>query len=195
MAGRRRFQVPDAWVTRGWRFEVEPTSPQQRSAIAQHFGARRFAYNWALAEVKVNLEARAADPAIVPLAWDFYDLRRAWNQAKHQVAPWWRQCSKEAYACGIADLVTALHNWSASKHGDRAAGRVGFPRFKARRRDRGRVRFSTGAMRLEADRRHIILPAWSWLRPAGWIVPKRWWPPPGKGGQSTHTTRYSRTNR
>jgi hypothetical protein len=45
MAGRRRFQVPDGWVTRGWRFEVEPTSPQQHSAIAQHFGARRFAYN------------------------------------------------------------------------------------------------------------------------------------------------------
>ena len=32
---------------------------------------------------------------------------------------------------------------------------VGFPRFKARQRDRGRVRFTTGAMRLEADRRHL----------------------------------------
>jgi transposase len=164
MAGRRRFQVPDGWVTRGWRFEVEPTSPQQRSAIAQHLGARRFAYNWALAQIKANLDARAADPAIVPLAWDFYDLRRAWNQAKHQVAPWWRKCSKEAYASGIADLVTALHNWSAFKHGHRAGARVGFPRFKARRRDRGQVRFTTGAMRLEADRRHIILPVIGRLR-------------------------------
>jgi putative transposase len=164
MVGRRRFQVPEGWVARGWRFEVEATTSQQRSAIAQHFGARRFAYNWALAQVKANLEARAADPAIVPLAWNFYELRRAWSQAKHQVAPWWRHCSKEAYACGIADLVTALHNWSASKHGHRAGARVGFPRFKARRRDRGRVRFTTGAMRLEADRRHIIVPVIGRLR-------------------------------
>jgi putative transposase len=164
MVGRRRFQVPEGWVTRGWRFEVEATTSQQRSAIAQHFGARRFAYNWALAQVKANLEARAADPAIVSLAWNFYELRRAWNQAKHQVAPWWRHCSKDAYACGIADLVTALHNWSASKHGHRAGARVGFPRFKARRRDRGRVRFTTGAMRLEADRRHIIVPVIGRLR-------------------------------
>jgi putative transposase len=110
------------------------------------------------------LDARAADPAIPRLAWDFYDLRRAWNQAKHQVAPWWRERSKEAYASGIADLVTALHNWSAFKHGHRAGARVGFPRFKARRRDRGQVRFTTGAMRLEADRRHIILPVIGRLR-------------------------------
>jgi putative transposase len=41
---------------------------------------------------------------------------------------------------------------------------VGFPRFKARRRDRGRVRFTTGAMRLEPDRRHLILPVIGRLR-------------------------------
>lgn len=164
MGGRRPYQLPDGFLARGFRFEVEPTSPEQPAQIARHFGARRFAYNWALAQIKANLDARAADPAIPRLAWDFYDLRRAWNQAKHQVAPWWRECSKEAYASGIADLVTALRTWSASKHGHRAGARVGFPRFKARRRDRGRVRFSTGALRLEADRRHLTLPVIGRLR-------------------------------
>jgi putative transposase len=101
---------------------------------------------------------------VVPLAWNFYELRRAWNQAKHQVAPWWRACSKEAYASGIADLVAALRNWSESKHGRRAGPQVGFPRFKARHRDRGRVRFTTGAMRLEPDRRHLVLPVIGRLR-------------------------------
>lgn len=62
---------------------------------------------------------------------------------------------KEAFASGIADLVQALHNWADAKAGRRTGPRVGFPRFKARRRDRGRVRFSTGAMRLEPDRRHL----------------------------------------
>ena len=157
MVGRQRFAIPDGWVARGWRFEIEPSTPQQRSAVTQHFGARRFAYNWALVRVKANLDARNADPKVPALAWNLYTLRREWNQAKHQVAPWWRECSKEAYACGIADLVAALHNWSEAKHA-RGGRRVGFPRFKARHRDRGRVRFTTGAMRLEPDRRHIDVP-------------------------------------
>jgi putative transposase len=158
MSGGQRFVIPDGWFARGLRLEVEPTSPEQRSRIAQAFGGRRFAYNWGLAQVKANLEARERDPAVPPLQWDFYALRKQWNQAKHQVAPWWRCSSKEAYACGIADLVQALRNWQDAKQGRRAGRPVGFPRFKTRRRDRGRVRLTTGAMRLEPDRRHLTLP-------------------------------------
>jgi putative transposase len=91
-------------------------------------------------------------------------IRREWNLAKQEVAPWWRACSKESFSSGIADLVAALHNWSDSKHGRRAGTRVGFPRFKARHRDHGRVRFTTGAMRLEPDRRHLTLPVVGKLR-------------------------------
>jgi Helix-turn-helix domain len=127
MGGWQSYQIPDGWVARGWRFEVEPTTPEQPSLIFRHFGARRFAHNWALAQVKANLDARIADPAVPPLAWTLPTLRKAWNQAKDEVAPWWPSCSKEAYACGIADLVQALQNWSDSKHGHRAGRRVGFP--------------------------------------------------------------------
>jgi putative transposase len=162
--GLPRFQVPGGWVARGWRFEVETTTPAQRPLIAQHFGARRFAYNWALAQVRANLDTRAADPSVPPLPWTLPTLRKAWNQAKEDVAPWWPSCSKEAYACGIADLVSALHRWSASQQGNHGIRRVGFPKFKARHRDHGRVRFHNGAMRLEVDRRHLILPVIGTLR-------------------------------
>src|SRR5215213_3193964 len=114
MAGARRFVIPDGWVAQGWRFEVETTRPVQRSLIQQHFGARRFAYNWALAQVKANLDARAADPSVPALAWTLPTLRKAWNQNKGEVAPWWPACSKDTYACGITDLVAALYAWSAS---------------------------------------------------------------------------------
>ena len=57
-----------------------------------------------------------------------------------------------------------MNNWSASKHSHRAGRRVGFPRFKARSRDHGRVRFSTGALRLEPDCRHLTLPVIGKLR-------------------------------
>src|SRR5829696_6553056 len=167
MGTRQRFAIPDGWVARGFRFEVQPTTSEQPGRIAQSFGGRRFAYNWALGLVKANLDARAADPAVPLLGWDFYELRRAWNQAKDQVAPWWRCSSKEAYASGIADLVAALGTWSDAKAGRRPGRPVGFPRFKARRRDRGRVRFHTGTMRLEADRRHVILPVIGKLRSKG----------------------------
>jgi putative transposase len=164
MGGWFHLQIPDGWVARGWRFEVETTSVVQRSKIAQHFGARRFAYNWALAQVKANLDVRVADPSVPMLAWTLPTLRKAWNQAKAEVAPWWSSCSKEAYAAGIADLVTTLHAWSASKRGHRAGSRVGFPRFKSRRYDHRRVRFHNGAMRLEPDRRHLTLPVIGKLR-------------------------------
>jgi putative transposase len=164
MGGWPRYQVPEGWMARGWRFEVETTTPAQGPVIAQHFGGRRFAYNWALAQVKGNLDARAADPSVPPLAWSLPTLRKAWNQAKAEVAPWWPSCSKEAYGSGIADLVSALRAWSASKQDRRAGSRVGFPRFRARHRDRGRVRFTTGAMRLEPDRRHLTLPVIGTLR-------------------------------
>jgi len=112
MDRHRRFEIPEGWVARGWQFEVEPTTPAQVPVITRQFGARRFAYNWALAQVKANLDARAADPTVAPLRWSLYDLRRVWNQAKQEAAPWWRECSKEAYACGIADLVA--DRWFAS---------------------------------------------------------------------------------
>jgi putative transposase len=58
----------------------------------------------------------------------------------------------------------ALHNWADAEQGRRAGRPVGFPRFKTRHRDRGRVRFTTGAMRLEPDRRHLVLPVIGRLR-------------------------------
>jgi len=168
MGVRQVFEVPDGWVARGFVFEVETTSLEQSARVAQAFGARRYAYNWALGQVKANLDARIAariaDPTVPPLAWNFYELRKAWNQAKQDVAPWWRCTSKEAYASGIADLVAGLHNWSDAKAGRRKGAQVGFPRFKARHRDRGRVRFTTGAMRLEPDRRHLTVPVIGKLR-------------------------------
>jgi putative transposase len=104
MAQRREFEIPEGWVARGWRFEVEVTGPGQWSVIARQFGGRRYAYNWALAQVKANLDARAADRAIPALEWSLPAIRKEWNRAKHEVAPWWAECSKEAYSSGIADL-------------------------------------------------------------------------------------------
>jgi putative transposase len=151
--------VPTGWVVTAAKFEVEwPIDPDRCRLVRSHFGARRKAFNWGLAQVKADMDARRLDPAHESVGWDLASLRWAWNRAKDEVAPWWAANSKECYSSGLADLARALDNWKASKNGARNGRRVGFPRFRSARRDPGRVRFTTGAMRLEPDRRTIVLP-------------------------------------
>lgn len=152
-------ELPTGWAVTGAKFEVEwPTDPDRAALVRSHFGARRKAFNWGLAQVKSDLDMRKADPAHESVGWDLGSLRWAWNRAKDEVAPWWAANSKECYSSGLADLARALENWKASKYGTRAGRRVGFPRFKSARLDAGRVRFTTGNMRLETDRHTIVLP-------------------------------------
>jgi IS605 OrfB family transposase len=143
-------------VTQAYKFALDPT-PRQQGALASHCGAARYAFNWGLKLVKQRLDARAAGlNSQVP--WTLPDLRREWNHAKHQVAPWWRENSKEAYNSGLDALARALKNWADSKAGRRAGPRMGFPRFKAKHRARPSCRFTTGAIRVEPDRHHVVLP-------------------------------------
>jgi putative transposase len=59
---------------------------------------------------------------------------------------------------GIKAAVDAYWNWYSSRAGTRRGRRVGFPRFAKKGRDRDRVTFTTGAIRVEPDRRHVTLP-------------------------------------
>ena len=52
-----------------------------------------------------NLDRREAeksygitgDDLTLSMSWSLYSLRKDWNQAKVTVAPWWGECSKEAF--------------------------------------------------------------------------------------------------
>jgi len=70
---------------------------------------------------------------------------------------WWPQVRKEAFGDGIGGAVDAYWNWQKFRAGTREGTRMGFPRFK-KGRDRDRVTFTTGAIRVEPDRRHVTLP-------------------------------------
>ncbi|MFF1262736.1 MULTISPECIES: helix-turn-helix domain-containing protein [unclassified Streptomyces] len=147
-----------------YRFALDPT-PRQVGALLRHVGAARVAFNWGLAVVKANLGQREVERSygvsegeLTPaLSWSMYSLRKAWNQAKGEVAPWWAKCSKEAYATGLDRLATSLKNWSDSASGKRKGPRVGFPRFKSKRRSTLSVRFTTGTIRLDG-RTYVVLP-------------------------------------
>jgi putative transposase len=72
------------------------------------------------------------------------------------VAPWWAECSKEAFSTGLDQLARALKNWGDSRKGKRKGKPAGFPRFRSRRKARPSVRFTTGAIRCEGT--HAVLP-------------------------------------
>jgi len=151
-------------VIRAYLFALDPTDAQVEQ-FRSHCGGQRYAYNFGLALVRANLDQRAAersygitDDQLTPaVSWSAFGLRKIWNEAKDERAPWWAENSKEAYSGGLANLATALSNWSSSKSGKRAGPKVAFPRFKSRRA-RLSCRFTTGAFGLGADRRHVQLP-------------------------------------
>jgi putative transposase len=152
-------------TTQAYRFALDLTPTQERALLA-HAGAARVAHNWALARVKAVMDQRAAersygvpDDLLTPaVSWSLPALRRAWNAAKGEVAPWWAECSKEAYNTGLDALARGLKNWADSRSGKRAGRPVGFPRFKSKRRTVPSVRFTTGTIRVEPDRKHVVLP-------------------------------------
>jgi putative transposase len=147
----------------GYRFALDPTPAQDRT-LRSHCGGARFAFNWGLSRVRANLGQREAEKSygitgddLTPaLSWSAYSLRRDWNAAKAQVAPWWAENSKEAYSCGLANLAASLANWKDCRAGKRKGARAGFPRYKDKHRARLSCRFSTGAIRCESA--HAVLP-------------------------------------
>lgn len=148
-------------MIRAYLFALDPTEGQD-AAFRSHCGAQRVAYNWCLAQVRANWAQRVAEQTygldqLTPwINTSAYSLRKAWNTAKSQVAPWWTENSKEAYASGCANLATAL--------GNRKAGRAKMPRFKSKHRSRLTCRFTTGAFGLGPGRRHIRFPVIGLIR-------------------------------
>ncbi|HEX7164234.1 MAG TPA: IS607 family element RNA-guided endonuclease TnpB [Trebonia sp.] len=146
-----------------YKFALDPTPAQER-ALRSHADAARVAFNWGLGRVKANLAQREAEKsygiagdALTPaVSWSLYSLRRDWNAAKGEVAPWWPECSKEAFSTGLDQLARALKNWGGSRNGKRKGRPAGFPRFRSRRKARPSVRWTTGSFRCEE--RHAVLP-------------------------------------
>ncbi len=165
------FEVPDGWTAQAYRFALDPT-PAQVGMLESHCGAARFAFNHMLGVVKANLDQRAAErfygvaeEELTPAqGWSLAQLRKTWNGCKNMVAPWWEANSKEAYNSGLDGLARALENWSTSRCGERAGAAVGFPKFKSKHRGARSVRFTTGAIRVEPDRHHVVLPRLGTIR-------------------------------
>ena len=131
---------------------LDPT-PRQERLLEGHAGAARFAYNTMLSHVQSQLaRGEKAD-------WSMYAQRRWWNEWKSEIAPWWGEYSKEAYNSAFESLAAALKNHFDSKTGRRKGRRMGWPRFKSKRRSMLKFAYTTGSFGLiDGDPKVLKLP-------------------------------------
>ena len=69
-------------ITKGYKTELDPND-KQRTCLAQHAGAARYAYNWALNRIKEGVSKPNA-----------IQLHKEWNVWKKENITWWKQISK-----------------------------------------------------------------------------------------------------
>ena len=134
-------------------------SDVQAGLLWRAAGARRFAYNWAVAKIKANADQWAAEASYdVPKAGrvrplTYFTLAKMWTVARPSVAPWADAHSTWTFRYGIRAAAEA--------HRAFLAGTRRFPRFKSRHTDRPRFTVADG-LRLECGR--VRLAKYSWMR-------------------------------
>jgi putative transposase len=143
-------------IIRGFKTELD-LNDRQRTACLKHAGAARFAYNFALQRKE---EARRAGKKI-PTAME---LHRELNGRKKDDLAWLYEVSKCAPQEALRDADRAFENHYRRVQARKAGtlkGKVGYPRFKSRKRRIGSFRL-TGTIRV--FERHIQLPRLGRLR-------------------------------
>ena len=121
-------------------------------------GARRFAFNWALAQIKANQDQWAAEGTYdIPKAartrpFSHFDLIDRWDATKNTVAPWHGEQSVWTFRYGIHAAQEA--------HSRFLKGKSRFPKFKARRRDRSRFTVLGKGLQLQPGRLRVAKYGW-----------------------------------
>ena len=127
-------------MKKSFKTELKPNNVQT-TALRQHCGAARWAYNWGLERIHAAAEAGGKWPSAI-------DLHRELNKIKGTDAlPWGYSVSKCAFQEALRNLQTAINNWSASKSGKRKGPKIAFPKRKTRKRGLGGCRF-TGTVKV-----------------------------------------------
>jgi len=151
---------------RGVLVSLDPT-PAQAQLMRSYCGASRFAYNWAVAIAKENLDTRKRErrdgieeaELTIKLSWSQYSMTPLWNSRKDEVAPWHRDVTWHAFCSGVTNATIALKNFDESKKGVRKGEPVGFPNFKNRHSKQSFTLINVNRSRgwFSMDSRHVRL--------------------------------------
>ncbi len=146
-------------IQRAHKIRLNPT-PDQEQYFRQAAGNARFAWNWALGIMR---EARK-NQTTLPLVGD---LKAEFNRIKREQFPFMLETTKCAPEQAFADLKQALAN-SFNDSKKRKSGkhrkdgkRVGFPKFKSRKRGYGSFYLSND--KFTVDGHWIRVPKLGWV--------------------------------
>lgn len=143
-------------IQRAFKTELDLNNVQ-RTMCAQHAGTARYAYNWGLAR---KIEAQRANEK-TPTA---IDLHKELNILKQGELSWMYKSSKCSPQEALRNLDKAFDNFFRRvklKSQGKLNGKVGFPKFKSKKRGLGGFRL-TGTIRV--NEKHIQLPRLGKLR-------------------------------
>jgi putative transposase len=141
-------------MIRAFRVELDPNN-FQRTAFLRHAGSVRFVWNWALAEIRNDYEAKkAATPEgeKVREALRPFDLQRRLPGLKKTEAPWLTDVTAQSLQMIIRNLDKAFQRFFARVKAGKAPG---YPRFK--KKDVAPVSFQF-AQKVRVTSSHIVLP-------------------------------------
>ena len=131
----------------------------QAGMLLRAAGARRFAWNWAVAKVQANADQWAAEATYDIERADrtrpptYFTLAKMWTAEKPQVCSWAGEHSTWTFRYALRDAANA--------HAGFLAGQRRSPRFRSRHRDRPRFTVRDG-LALEAGR--VRIAKYGWLR-------------------------------
>lgn len=143
-------------VQRGFQTELAPNDVQ-RTMLLKNAGAARYTYNWGLQQKKLAMDAKTKIPNNI-------ELHRRLNALKPSEFPWMYDVSKCAPQEALRNLDKAFDNFFRKcklKKQGKFKGKVGFPRFKSKKKGIGGFRL-TGSIKVMSD--HIQLPRLGTIR-------------------------------
>lgn len=124
-------------IQRAYKVERD-LNDKQITACKKHAGAARWAYNWGLARKQAVYRATGKSPSAV-------DLHRALNALKQTDVPWMYEVSKCAPQEALRNLDSAFAHFfrrAKLKHQGKLRGKLGYPRFKTKKRGLGSFRLT-----------------------------------------------------
>jgi len=119
------MMVPMTMEIQAYRFELDPNNGTRSrwrrmrgrpvrvqlgsGRVESRLEARRVVVALAVRQGRGQPRRRGGQQGLVgPITWSLPALRREWNRAKAEVAPWWAENSKEAYSSGLDALARVL---------------------------------------------------------------------------------------
>lgn len=133
-------------MLRAHKIRLNPTS-EQSEYLRRACGVSRFVFNWGLAAWRRQYEAGEKPSAL--------RLKKQFNAIKRAQFPFVMDVLRDASNDGFEKLGKAFRNFFASVTGKRKGARVGYPRFKSKKRSKPSFAMANDKFKVEGHSLYV----------------------------------------